>query len=35
VQDLTPLIKTRSGFTVVEWGGQELPKEADAVTSRP
>jgi len=35
VQDLTPLIKTRSGFTFVEWGGQELPKEADAVTSRP
>jgi hypothetical protein len=27
VQDLTPLTRTRNGFTVVEWGGQELPKE--------
>lgn len=25
-QDLSPLEKTRKGFTVVEWGGQELPK---------
>lgn len=27
IQDLTPLERTRSGFTLVEWGGQELPKE--------
>jgi hypothetical protein len=27
VQDLAPLMRTRNGFTVVEWGGQELPKE--------
>lgn len=27
IQDLTPLMKTRKGFTIVEWGGQELPKE--------
>lgn len=27
MQDLAPLTRTRSGFTVVEWGGQELPKE--------
>ncbi len=25
-QDLTPLQKSRKGFTVVEWGGQEIPK---------
>lgn len=28
LQDLTPLKKTRKGFTLVEWGGQELPKAA-------
>lgn len=27
MQDLTPLAKTRNGFTLVEWGGQELPKK--------
>ncbi|MDG1333448.1 MAG: carboxypeptidase-like regulatory domain-containing protein [Crocinitomicaceae bacterium] len=26
LQDLSSLRKTRSGFTIVEWGGQELPK---------
>lgn len=26
IQDLIPLMKKRSGFTAVEWGGQELPK---------
>lgn len=25
-QDLSPLAKSRKGFTLVEWGGQELPK---------
>lgn len=28
MQDLTPLIRIRSGFTIVEWGGQELPKKS-------
>ncbi|MFK7783960.1 MAG: carboxypeptidase-like regulatory domain-containing protein [Crocinitomicaceae bacterium] len=26
LQDLMPLQKTREGFTLVEWGGQQLPK---------
>ncbi len=26
IQDLSKLEKTRKGFTVVEWGGQQLPK---------
>jgi hypothetical protein len=26
LQDLTPLRKERKGFTIVEWGGQQLPK---------
>ena len=26
IEDLSPLNKTRKGFTVVEWGGQELHK---------
>ena len=27
LQDLTSLKKERKGFTVVEWGGRELPKK--------
>lgn len=26
IQDLSPLNKKRQGFTIVEWGGQEIPK---------